>query len=703
MTNALTNNILWMVNEYFGFHENPFNEKHDINFFFLNETNKKLYQDLVADIYQGVNAAILTGNKGVGKTAFLQQLIGLDPFQLKVMYIHAKPGMNLTDDLYRKIIPVANSPDTNRKAPLIEHLTNLRQQGINPVLIVDNAQALDDSSLTPILELSEQSFEQRPILQLILATDPTLPARFDTPPLLQFKLLISRQYRLDSLVLGEIRDFINFRLEQAGCIRKNLFSNSAIQTIAARTQGIPKLIIQLCNEALQQACLAGEKIINDQTVSLASENLYQKNSDYINSTQFKKNANRGISKALLKHQNCQKKTKNNPSRRPVQRRTGKFMFAAIALLSTAVVFLLNSKPEQTKADQSEIKFDTLVKTNKQYEQAYTSPNPVEQPKKHQAAQAASLNGQNETETQQIASIQTPLESLGTEQSASTSLPTDDNKPVQIAALISEPTNPSKPPFIEQPSLEPPKSQFNNTTEHPQKTNYKKPAISNQYTKITTNKTLENITTELDPREQQAKQRAEARLKLHQSGTHFGIESLMAAAASGDQKTMELLLTGGIPADIQEQTRGFTALEIAAGHGHNDIIKLLIVKSGAWVNLKNFKGRTALMIASESGHADTVDFLLSNGAKVNLKDKNGWTALMFAAYNNHLQTAHILMDWGANPQLKNNAGRTAMQIARSRGNTGLIKMVTQKTPGKTSTSNQFNISSRDNLYSPHIKI
>jgi MSHA biogenesis protein MshM len=690
-----------MFNEYFGFHENPFSEKHDINFFFLNEKNKKLYQDLIADIYQGIGLSVLIGDKGVGKTAFLQQLIGLDPFQLKVMYVNAKPGLDLTDVLYRKIIPVANSPDTDKKVQLIEHLTNLRRQGINPVLIVDDAQVLDDSSLTSILKLSGQAFEQQPFLQLLFATDPTFLARFDAFALASFKLLISHQYQLDTLTLAEIRDFINFRLEQAGCTRKNLFSHCAIQTIAGRTKGITKLIIQLCNEALQQASLDGTQIINEKTVVLASEKLYLKNGNSngsIRNIPIKKNSRNGISGALVRHQNCQENLKDNPNQQSAHRRSVSFTFAAIVLLSIGTVFLLNTKPEQTKENPSEANLNAF---SQPHAKVYPPPSLIEQPKKYPAIQADSLNDQSGTVSQQIASIKTSLESLETKKSASTSLSTDDrNKLAELDSLTSEPINQiSSFPLIEQSSLEQPNPQFQNTTERSKKTIYKKSTRSNSYANNTEKKIVVNSKpTELNPREQQAKHRAEARLKLHQSGINFGIDSLMAAAASGDQKTMELLLTGGIPADIQEQSRGFTALEIAAGYGHNRLIKRLIVKSGASVNLKNFKGRTALMVAAEGGHTDTVDLLLSNGAKVNLKDKNGWTALMFAAYNNHLQTAYVLMDWGANPQLKNNAGRTAMQIARSKGNTELIKMVTQKITEKTSTSNQFTISRRGSLKS-----
>ncbi len=681
-----------MFNEYFGFHENPFSEQHDINYFFLNEANKKLYQDLIADIYQGVRKTILIGNKGTGKTAFLQQLIGLDPFQLRVMYVQAMPGHDLTDDLYRKIIPVANSPDTNEKVQLIEHLTNLRQQGINPVLIVDNAQLLDDSSLIPILRLSEQCFEQRPILQLILATDPTFPDRFEAPALLPFKPSISHQYQLDALTLAETQDFINFRLKQAGCSRENLFSSGAIRTIAARSKGIIKLIIKLCNEALHQASLDGEQIVSEKTVAIASKRLSlnnKKNNEVLNNVPVKTNLETEKHNALSQNQINQKNLKKNAIQPRTFSRLTSFTFVTALLFLIGIAFFL-TKPGQKRAKTMDVNLNNANQTPHLNEEVNFHLSSNRHPQQSHSLPVENKKNLQETQTQKLASDQTSLESSETKESVSKTLLTEDkNKLAKLDSLISEVTSQSTS-LTKLPSSEQPKLPVKNPIEHSKKTvNKKSSRKSSPHTKNTKRKTLEKGNpTELDKREQLAKQRAQARLKLHQAGINFGIESLMAAAASNDHQTIKLLLSGGIPADIQEQTRGFTALEIAAGYGHNDIIKQLVLKSGASVNLKNFKGRTALMIAAESGHTDTVDFLLSNGAKVNLKDKNGWTALMFAAYNNHLQAAHILLDWGANSQLKNNAGRTATQIARSRGNLGLIKMVTQSSPlGKTSISTQ----------------
>ena len=74
------------------------------------------------------------------------------------------------------------------------------------------------------------------------------------------------------------------------------------------------------------------------------------------------------------------------------------------------------------------------------------------------------------------------------------------------------------------------------------------------------------------------------------------------------------------------TDGQTALHIAAQHGHDKVVTMLL-DAGAEVDVVNdVTGRTTLHVCCVAGHADCVAQLLKRGAKDLLPDKRGRTAL-----------------------------------------------------------------------------
>jgi len=95
---------------------------------------------------------------------------------------------------------------------------------------------------------------------------------------------------------------------------------------------------------------------------------------------------------------------------------------------------------------------------------------------------------------------------------------------------------------------------------------------------------------------------------------------------------------------KKNENGETALHRAAGHGHGDVVVLLLGRmEGADVATKDRLGKTALHWAAWRGDADVVTLLLGRmkGADVAAKDKNGETALHCAAERGHTDVVVLL--------------------------------------------------------------
>lgn len=653
-----------MFQEYFGFRENPFSENHDINYFYLSSTNKQLYRDLLNDIYQRVDITLLLANLGVGKTAFLQQLIGIDPFQLRVMYFHDTGKWHgLVDYLCSEMRLATDSHDAKKKQQLLaEHLTEIQQQGIIPVLIVDNAQDLADDSLEYLLRLTGQQIEGKPLLQVILAAVPAFIARFSSPVLQAYEASISRQYQIKALTPAEVNEYIHFRMQQAGCDRKDLFSDSAIQMIADRSEGIPRFVNKLCGSALLLASLEEYQMVDEEVIDKATKYCFLSSdtpkNDELDDSSIP--ADEITPPPSYTHDSKEDSldagsvSKQSYPWSPQLVRFGGIVALALILLLAGILMLLKSDPEQLLEEKVD------VATN------------VEQSRRDNKGASEQLlpkeQYQNKTQTLAVETINN--QEVVTPKKQRTVSPKEVQSTVEAASkekVINGFASPVRNNLTELPTegakieVSPDKSSTQSSRSEAKK-------LGTQSEQNATSKPIE-----LGKREQQAKSRALARLKLKQSNIEFGIKSFMAAAGTADNKTLELLLIGGIPPDIQEQTINLTALALAAANGHSRTVQLLLSQKAS-IDLRNFKGRTALMAAAGNGRAETVRILLNNGAKININDHDGWTALMFSAYRNHSETAHILLQQGANRHLKNSVGRTALQIAQNRGHQEIVGLL-----------------------------
>ena len=76
-----------------------------------------------------------------------------------------------------------------------------------------------------------------------------------------------------------------------------------------------------------------------------------------------------------------------------------------------------------------------------------------------------------------------------------------------------------------------------------------------------------------------------------------------------------------PLFIRELSEGSTALSLAARHGHDDVVRLLLDRR-AGLEIQRQDGTTALMEAAAYNHAAAVRVLLSYGANASTARKGG---------------------------------------------------------------------------------
>ena len=204
---------------------------------------------------------VITGAPGTGKTSTLRALISATP--------GAKFGVlpatwaNSSNELLMLVLAAFDVYDLpNSKAQralrLRTRLCELRQQGFAPVLVVDEAHALDTDSLEEIRLLT--NFEEGGVrlLTVILAGQRQLAGVLNREKLLSLKQRIGVRIDLSPLALHEVEAYINYRWSYAGGSPDLPFTREAVGLIAKGSQGFPAVINSICENSLRTAQISND-------------------------------------------------------------------------------------------------------------------------------------------------------------------------------------------------------------------------------------------------------------------------------------------------------------------------------------------------------------------------------------------------------------------------------------------------------------
>ena len=141
------------------------------------------------------------------------------------------------------------------------------------VLIVDEAQNLQDSVLETIRLLSDYETTHSKLIQIVLAGQPQLVETLMRPNLAQLRQRIAVLANLEPLDVTETAEYIEHRLRAAGSGDTPIFTRDAMALIAERSEGIPRNINNLCFNAMLAGYLQRQEIIDAEIVRRVASKL----------------------------------------------------------------------------------------------------------------------------------------------------------------------------------------------------------------------------------------------------------------------------------------------------------------------------------------------------------------------------------------------------------------------------------------------
>jgi general secretion pathway protein A len=141
------------------------------------------------------------------------------------------------------------------------------------VVVIDEAQNLDDSVLETVRLLSNFETPRAKLMQIILSGQPELADKLARPNLSQLRQRVSIVARLEPLSPQYVHEYIQHRLRLSGYTGPRLFLPDAESAIIERSEGIPRTINNLCFNALSLAYALGRKQIDRSLVEEISGDL----------------------------------------------------------------------------------------------------------------------------------------------------------------------------------------------------------------------------------------------------------------------------------------------------------------------------------------------------------------------------------------------------------------------------------------------
>jgi hypothetical protein len=144
-----------------------------------------------------------------------------------------------------------------KKAELIttlnEFLIEQYANGRKVLLIIDEAQNLSDKVLEEVRLLSGVETTKEKVLRIILAGQPELNAKIDSPALMQLRQRVRLRFHLSALSEADTVSYIEHRLRVAGAGERAIFAHDTYPVIYRHSSGIPRLINTLCDTAMLAA------------------------------------------------------------------------------------------------------------------------------------------------------------------------------------------------------------------------------------------------------------------------------------------------------------------------------------------------------------------------------------------------------------------------------------------------------------------
>ncbi|MEE9396841.1 MAG: XrtA/PEP-CTERM system-associated ATPase [Methylococcales bacterium] len=266
-----------MYESFYNLTKKPFQLNPDPAFFFNSTGHKRALAYLKYGLAQGEGFIVVTGSPGTGKTMLVKELFK------ELLGDNVIAGQLVTTqvdaiDTLRMIAATFDlAHEGTTKATLLNNLEKFfrskAREGKRVLLVVDEAQNLPKQSLEELRMLSNFEENGQSFFQSFLLGQEDFRKILLQDSMEQVRQRVTANYHLRPLDQDETEQYILHRLKTAGWQENPKFTKQIFADIFQFTNGIPRKINTLCDRLLLYAFLEELKIIDQEAVSIVTQEL----------------------------------------------------------------------------------------------------------------------------------------------------------------------------------------------------------------------------------------------------------------------------------------------------------------------------------------------------------------------------------------------------------------------------------------------
>ena len=265
-----------MYLEPFKLTELPFRLTPDPAFLYLSKHHARAKAYMESTIWFTDGFVVITGEIGSGKTTLIETFLKELEKDVVVAQIN-QTQVSAIEFLQTLLVQFGFQPFRMKKAELLatlnEFLIEQYSNGRRVLLIVDEAQNLSNKVLEEIRLLSGVETTKEKVLRIILAGQPELNDKLNSPSLIQLAQRIRLRFHLTALSKNDTAAYIQHRLEVAGSQGRQIFEPETFAIVYRYTGGIPRLVNTLCDTALMAAYARDRDTVSVEDLKAAIEEL----------------------------------------------------------------------------------------------------------------------------------------------------------------------------------------------------------------------------------------------------------------------------------------------------------------------------------------------------------------------------------------------------------------------------------------------